>query len=47
MGGASVTGVQDLLFTLGLVLFVLGLFTGFAIPLLKNPRMGLASHMVA
>ncbi|WP_018598886.1 hypothetical protein [Mycobacterium sp. 155] len=37
--------MQTLLFTLGLVLFLLGLVTGVAIPALKNPRMGLASHM--
>jgi (hydroxyamino)benzene mutase len=37
--------MQILLFKLGLVLFVLGLLTGFAIPALKNPRMGLASHL--
>ena len=30
---------------LGLVLFLLGLFTGTAVPLLKNPQMGLASHL--
>jgi (hydroxyamino)benzene mutase len=37
--------VQTLLFALGLILFVLGLVTGVAIPALKNPRMGLASHL--
>lgn len=37
--------MQILLFKLGLILFVIGLLTGFAIPLLKNPRMGLASHL--
>ncbi|MCW2800994.1 MAG: hab, partial [Aeromicrobium sp.] len=31
---------------LGLILFLLGLLTGLAIPALKNPRMGLAGHMV-
>lgn len=40
------TLVQDLLFTLGLILFLLGLLTGVAIPFLRNPRMGLSSHMV-
>lgn len=38
--------MQELLFTLGLVLFLLGLLTGLAIPILKNPRMGVSSHMV-
>ena len=37
--------MQTLLFKLGLILFVIGLLTGFAIPVLKNPRMGLASHL--
>jgi (hydroxyamino)benzene mutase len=33
------------LIQLGLVLFLLGLLVGFAIPLVKNPRMGLTSHL--
>ena len=37
--------MQTLLFKLGLALFVIGLLTGFAIPVLKNPRMGLTSHL--
>jgi hydroxylaminobenzene mutase len=37
--------MQTLLVKLGLILFVIGLLTGFAIPLLKNPRMGLTSHL--
>jgi hydroxylaminobenzene mutase len=37
--------MQTLLFVLGLILFLLGLVTGLAIPALKNPRMGLASHL--
>jgi hydroxylaminobenzene mutase len=37
--------MQTLLFKLGLMLFVIGLLTGFAIPALKNPRMGLTSHL--
>jgi hydroxylaminobenzene mutase len=37
--------MQTLLFALGLILFLLGLVTGLAIPALKNPRMGLASHL--
>jgi (hydroxyamino)benzene mutase len=37
--------MQDLLLVLGLVLFLLGLLTGLAVPALKNPRMGVASHL--
>lgn len=37
--------MQHLLLVLGLVLFLLGLLTGLAVPLLRNPRMGVASHM--
>jgi hydroxylaminobenzene mutase len=37
--------MEDLLITLGLALFLLGLLTGLAVPALKNPRMGLASHL--
>jgi len=33
------------LLQLGIALFLLGLLTGFAIPLLANPRMGLSSHL--
>ncbi len=36
-----------MLFKLGLVLFLIGLLTGFAIPALKNPRMALSSHLEA
>jgi (hydroxyamino)benzene mutase len=39
--------MQTTLFALGLVLFLLGLLTGFAVPALKNPRMALASHLEA
>ena len=39
--------MQSLLFTLGLVLFLLGLLTGFAVPAVKNPRMALSSHLEA
>ena len=39
--------MQKVLFTLGLVLFLLGLLTGFAVPALKNPRMALSSHLEA
>ncbi|HEV8581080.1 MAG TPA: hydrogenase [Thermoanaerobaculia bacterium] len=35
---------RSLLFA-GFLLFLLALFTGFAIPSLTNPRQGLASHM--
>lgn len=31
----------------GMLLFLLGLLTGFVIPLMRNPRMGLASHLEA
>jgi hydroxylaminobenzene mutase len=37
--------MQHLLFVLGLVLFLLGLLTGLVVPMLKNPRMGVASHL--
>lgn len=33
------------LLQLGVFLFLLGLLTGFAIPMLANPRMGLSSHL--
>lgn len=39
--------MQTVLFTLGLVLFLLGLLTGFVVPNLKNPRMALSSHLEA
>jgi hydroxylaminobenzene mutase len=39
--------MQTLLFGTGLALFLVGLFTGFLVPSLKNPRMGLASHVEA
>ncbi len=39
--------MQTMLFALGLILFLLGLLTGFAVPALKNPRMGLSSHLEA
>lgn len=37
--------MQHLLFVLGLVLFLLGLLTGLAVPIMKNPRMGVSSHL--
>lgn len=36
-----------LLGTSGLVLFMLGLLLGFAIPRFHNPRMGLSAHLTA
>lgn len=33
------------LMRLGVILFILGLLTGLAIPMLTNPRMGLSSHL--
>lgn len=33
------------LIRLGILLFLLGLITGFIIPILENPRMGLSSHL--
>lgn len=38
--------MQELLFVLGLILVLLGLITGMAIPALRNPRMGVAGHLV-
>lgn len=35
------------LLQLGMFLFLIGLLTGFAIPVLENSRMGLASHLEA
>lgn len=35
------------LLQLGVLLFLVGLLTGFAIPALVNPRMGLSSHLEA
>ncbi|MCA1981885.1 hypothetical protein [Nocardioides nematodiphilus] len=37
--------MQDLVVSLGLILFLLGLLTGLAVPAFKNPRMGIASHL--
>ncbi|GBE65825.1 hydrogenase [Mycobacterium sp. MFM001] len=39
--------MQTVLFALGLVLFLVGLLTGMAVPALKNPRMALSSHLEA
>ncbi|SDD57722.1 hydrogenase [Nocardioides lianchengensis] len=37
--------MQDALIVLGLVLFLLGLLTGLAVPAHRNPRMAVASHL--
>lgn len=37
--------MDTLLLQLGIGLFLLGLMTGFAIPKLKSPRMGLSGHL--
>ncbi len=37
--------MDALLLQLGILLFLIGLLTGFVIPKLGNPRMGLASHL--
>jgi hydroxylaminobenzene mutase len=37
--------MQILLFRLGLILLLMGLLTGLAVPVLKNSRMGLSSHL--
>jgi hydroxylaminobenzene mutase len=33
------------LISAGILLFLFGLITGFAIPMMQNPRMGLSSHL--
>ena len=45
MAAQSDTGRR--LLQLGVILFLVGLFIGFAVPALANPRMGLASHLEA
>ncbi|NOT42241.1 MAG: hydrogenase [Alphaproteobacteria bacterium] len=45
----SVSGVaapDRVLMRAGVLLFLIGLLTGFAVPMLHLPRMGLASHLV-
>ncbi|HEX2463021.1 MAG TPA: hydrogenase [Thermoanaerobaculia bacterium] len=42
---ANPTPYGDRLLRLGVLLFLLGLLTGFAVPALTNPRMGLTSHL--
>lgn len=39
------TRIAHRLLQLGVLLFLLGLLVGLAVPALANPRMGLASHM--
>lgn len=41
----SLQFVERLLIALGLILFLLGLLTGLAVPRMRNPRMGVASHL--
>jgi hydroxylaminobenzene mutase len=38
-------GIDRVLLRLGVLLLLLGLLTGFAVPVLAMPRMGLASHL--
>ncbi len=42
---ALVASRSHRLLQLGMLLFLLGLLVGFAVPSLANPRMGLASHL--
>jgi hydroxylaminobenzene mutase len=42
---SNVSRYGERLLRLGVVLFLLGLLTGFAVPALANPRMGLTSHL--
>lgn len=37
--------MDTFLLQLGILLFLFGLFTGFALPKFTNPRMGLSSHL--
>jgi (hydroxyamino)benzene mutase len=41
------TRISSVLCYTGLLLFLLGLVTGFAIPALKAPRIGLSAHLAA
>ncbi len=36
---------QQKLLLAGAILFLLGLLSGFVVPFVKNPRMGLSSHL--
>ncbi len=41
----SVTNRERRLYQLGIILFLMGLLTGFLLPLMENARMGLSSHL--
>jgi hydroxylaminobenzene mutase len=43
--GTTTFSYERALLQLGVVLFLLGLVTGFVVPLLAIPRMGLSSHL--
>ncbi|MEJ2275638.1 MAG: hypothetical protein P8Y01_13880 [Woeseiaceae bacterium] len=42
---ATLEWAERLLIFTGIALFLAGLLTGFAIPLMENPRVGLSSHL--
>lgn len=41
----AVTNFERRLYQLGIILFLMGLLTGFLLPLMENARMGLSSHL--
>ncbi len=41
----TVTNRERWLYQLGIILFLMGLLTGFLLPLMENARMGLSSHL--
>lgn len=45
MNASSQDHAGHRLIQLGILLFLLGLLVGFAVPILANPRMGLSSHL--
>ena len=45
MSANSQTQLGNKLIRYGILLFLFGLLTGFLIPAMKNPRMGLSSHL--
>ena len=45
MGNVTKLELGHKLIRYGVLLFLLGLITGFAIPAMQNPRMGLSSHL--
>lgn len=45
MSSDSQTQLGNKLIRYGILLFLLGLLTGLAIPAMRNPRMGLSSHL--